>query len=75
MLSGGTKAEEKNLGSRLNSMTFYLASIDCCVGFRKNAAKEDRAIGNHFHGFSSSTEARRRLCGQTDQRSWILLDS
>jgi hypothetical protein len=56
-------------------MTILLASVDCCVGFRKNAAKEDRAIGNHFHGVSSSAEARRRLCGQTDQRSWILLDS
>jgi hypothetical protein len=29
---------------------------------RKDAKKEDRTIFNHFHGVSSSTEARRNVC-------------
>ena len=34
----------------------------------------DETIVNHFHGVSSSSEARRDVCEQTDQGSWILLE-
>jgi hypothetical protein len=41
----------------------------------KDGSKEgDETIVNHFHGVSSSSEARRDVCGQTDPGSWIVLD-
>jgi hypothetical protein len=41
----------------------------------KDGSKEgDETIVNHFHGVSTSSEARRDVCGQTDPGSWIVLD-
>ncbi len=41
----------------------------------KDGSKEgDETIVNHFHGVSSSSEAHRDVCGQTDPGSWIVLD-
>jgi hypothetical protein len=42
------------------------------LGHRKDVSKEgDETIVNHFHGVSSSSEAHRDVCGQTDPGSWI----
>ena len=49
--------------------------FDCSrnfLGHRKDVSKEvDKTIVNHFHGVSSSSEAHRDVCGQTDPGSWI----
>jgi hypothetical protein len=43
-------------------------------GCLRSSKEDDETIVNHFHGVSSSSEARRNVCGQTDPGSWILLD-
>ncbi len=41
---------------------------------RKDTKKEDRTIVNHFHGVSSSVEARRNVSGKTDRSTWKILE-
>ena len=65
------------------NLSFFVFSSNCFFFYcsrnllchRKDASKEgDETIVNHFHGVSSSSEAHRDVCGQTDPGSWILLD-
>jgi hypothetical protein len=54
---------------------FVRSSNSLLRGDRMDGSKEgDETIVNHFHGVSSSSEARRDVCGQTDPGSCILLD-
>jgi hypothetical protein len=47
-----------------NYFFFFTVRETCCLGHLKDASKEgDETIVNHFHGVSSSSEARRDVCG------------
>ncbi len=68
--------EKPHEGVLVRSVELFTTILDSCDGnvTTEDGFKEDETIVNHFHGVSSSSEAHRDVCGQTDQGSWILLE-
>jgi hypothetical protein len=68
--------EGENALSKRESVLFFTFPRNARrLADRKDASKEgDETIVNHFHEVSSSSEAHRDVCVQTDPGSWILLD-